>query len=490
MVVEGFRPEQQETNKLYHASVDQKAKLVLMYFEREGRDWGATHKALTAVLGSSRSTTLWRWIILARDLHEEVRRHLVTLGLRDLPQRFLVGNRFLTGKGDEARFRLKPEWARVALTWYKTAMVNGTPPTAQSFVSDFCLPAKHAEAWETSQAKIFGVVATGFRAFARSVERLKMESGRKAILRWASDPELRKRKNFGLEELNALVEEMERTKAGTVRSATVASDAADKPDSAPGASREPDPSVPDASGLGAEEVDDGLLEECVEEASWGWTGSPVREAPEAGSSERSQPDCIPRLPPLYVCSGLLRLWRHLACCFVWHSDSCVWGVCIVFLGRVSPTRSDRPHQASPQHGEDPVAVKAWSLAEAEMVGISTHTDVEGWRQEVNTSLHPRSKAILYVECPTSRAATFHNLFKLVETLPSPFSVYVPVGHRLELLGALSAALLKKFPDRPTFCVQLSMGRQSARVRPTYALYIPLQGAEDRPQEESSDRKFT
>jgi hypothetical protein len=237
-------------------------------------------------------------------------------------------------------------------------VVNGTPTTAQSFASDFCLPAKHAEAWEVSQAKVFGVVATGFRAFSRSVERLKMESGRKAILRWVSDPELRKRKNFGLEELNALVEEMERTKAGTVRSATVASDAADTPDSAPGKSEQ------DTSGDAANnEVDDGLLEECSEQASQGRVGSPVRKAARAGSSgvpsageqgrgglpvgrlpcgsvgrrvrqahtsgdrvsvtecaglsgweaprldHPSQPDCIPRLPPLCVSPDSLALSR-------------------------------------------------------------------------------------------------------------------------------------------------------------------------------------
>jgi hypothetical protein len=221
-------------------------------------------------------------------LHEEVRRHLLALGLRDLPQKFLVGNRFLTGKGDEARFRLGPEWARVALTWYKTAVVNGTPPTAQTFASDFCLPAKHAEAWEVSQAKVFGVVATGFRAFSRSVDRLKMESGRKAILRWASDPELRKRKNFGLEELDALVQEMERTKAGTVRKATVASEAADTADSVPAASREPGQSEQDTSGDAADiEADDGLLEECAEQASQGRVGSPVRKAARASSSEKN-----------------------------------------------------------------------------------------------------------------------------------------------------------------------------------------------------------
>lgn len=279
---------QQDANKLYQTSIDQKAELVLKFFEREGRDWGAAHKALCAVVGSSRSTTLWRWIVLARDLHEEVRHHLMALGLRDLPQRFIVGNRFLTGKGDEARFRLGPEWARVALMWYKTAVANGTPPTAHTFASDFCLPAKHAEAWQVSQAKIFGVVATGFRAFSRSVERLKMESGRKAILRWASDPELRKRKNFGLEELNALVEEMERTKAGTVRSALVASDTAETPDSAPGASREPSQGEQDTSGDTAnDEVDDGLLEECSEQALQGRVGSPVRKAARAGREKCS-----------------------------------------------------------------------------------------------------------------------------------------------------------------------------------------------------------
>ena len=62
------------------------------------------------------------------------------------------------------------------------------------------------------------MVATGFRAFQRAVDKLQHETGRKAILAWFRDTELKKLPHFGLEELVALVAEMERTKAGANKS--------------------------------------------------------------------------------------------------------------------------------------------------------------------------------------------------------------------------------------------------------------------------------
>ena len=65
-----------------------------------------------------------------------------------------------------------------------------------------------------AQEKTFGVVATGFRAFQRSVERLKSEHGRRNIMAWVHLQANPRPANFNLPELLALVDEMSRTKAG------------------------------------------------------------------------------------------------------------------------------------------------------------------------------------------------------------------------------------------------------------------------------------
>ena len=81
--------------------------------------------------------------------------------------------------------------------------------------TDYCAPAKRGESWVSGQIRTFGIVATGFRAFSRAVEKLQSESGRRNIMTWLSNAELRQKKHFALEELASLVDVMQKTEAGT-----------------------------------------------------------------------------------------------------------------------------------------------------------------------------------------------------------------------------------------------------------------------------------
>ena len=131
-------------------------------------------------------------------------------GPENLSQGYIINNKYLVGKNAEARYRLSDEWAKVAFTWMRNARQRNVSVTVETFASDYCLPAKHAESWVKAQVLVFGVVASGFRAFTRAVERLQSDSGRRNIVAWMSNADMKKQKHFGLEESAALVEEMQK----------------------------------------------------------------------------------------------------------------------------------------------------------------------------------------------------------------------------------------------------------------------------------------
>ena len=87
---------------------------------------------------------------------------------------------------------------------------------------------------------------------------------------------------------------------------------------------------------------------------------------------------------------------------------------------------------------------------------------------------------MYVECPTSKVRVFHDFLDMFiqSKLACQNCVYIPVGTRVGLLGTLTEAIARKFPNRPCFVVLLSVGQQSMRVRPSYAVYVPMDAKAD------------
>ena len=122
---------------------------------------------------------------------------------------------------------------------------------------------------------------------------------------------------------------------------------------------------------------------------------------------------------------------------------------------------------------DPIVEKAEQLAVAEMASISIHTERGAFIEELKTAVFPSSKPLVVIECPTSRAAVFTSFFDLLIEVPVRFSLLVPLGSRDELISVMKG-ILKKLPGRTIFTVALSLGKQSSRQRPSYALYVPAQ----------------
>ncbi len=389
-----------DQNKLFNTTLSDKAKLARAYYHREGQDWTKAKDALMGVLGQQKASTINRWIIIARDFNSEVLQHIALH--KDVQQNFIVGNPYLVGKGAETRFRLGVAWAKVAFEWYLARKEAGRTISSDEFISDFCLPAKHAESWERAQLKIYGVVASSFRAFSRVVEKLQSEQGRRNILAWIHDKEVRKQHHFGLEELQVVTAEMQKMKAGTNISNLSAAEEGS----------------PSDAGLSAPRRVDG---EAV--------GTEGHEA--VGSEE---------------CEELLEA---------------------------------EPTVAVPAELEDLVAAKAKELADTDLMHVTFHSSEESWAADVKSNVFPSSKPIVYVECPTSRASVFHNFLKLADKFPPQFSLYIPLGNRLDMLSGLSATLKKKWLARPTYAIQLSVGRQSTRIKPSYALYMPMEADQDK-----------
>ena len=81
-------------------------------------DWMATKRQLLELLGQQKMSAIQRWITLARDVDQQVL-DWVDNNWGDLPQSYIVGNKFLTGKGEDWRLRLSKQYGVLALSILK-----------------------------------------------------------------------------------------------------------------------------------------------------------------------------------------------------------------------------------------------------------------------------------------------------------------------------------------------------------------------------------
>lgn len=388
-----------DQNDLNMTSLGERAKIFNLHYESEGQDWLKATSAMVAVLGPNKQSTVVRWRVIAKDFSPDILNHI--RAHRDIPQKYVVGNKFLVGKGADGRFKLSNTWGKVAFDWCIAHRVQGLSPSSDAFQEEYCHVAKHGETWERAQKKVFGVTATGFKAFERIVAKLKTEAGRKAILAWLREPALRKQPNFGLEDASAVVAEMKRMLAGT------------------------NPSEETAAGTAATE--DGSQEGAGQTA-------PGAAADSKPLQENSDSD----------------------------GDFMM---------------STKGRDAEP---DDPIAAKAMDLAEGEMLHVSMHSGEAHWATEIESNVFPTSKPIIYIECPTSRPTTFVAFLKLAPHFPKSYSLYIPLGCRFDLGPTLVSLVARHLGGRKAYVIMISTGSQSLRIKPSFALYSPMDSKEEIP----------
>ena len=66
------------------------------------KDWTKARKALLDVLGDNKTSTVHRWIVLARDMDEAVLAW-IEANHPTLNQSYIVGNKYVVGKGPNWR---------------------------------------------------------------------------------------------------------------------------------------------------------------------------------------------------------------------------------------------------------------------------------------------------------------------------------------------------------------------------------------------------
>ncbi len=257
-----------DQNRFTPTSLATKVKIVRTAQERvAGGDWLATAAALVEMYGPSKRRTVARWIAVAREVPAEVLEHLKTARMRGVPQSFTFDNRHIIGRGEEARFKLSPEYAILAYELATDKTESGQPISAACFASEFCLPMKAVEVWEKQQIKAFGVVATSFPAFFRVMKMLRSDEGRQRVLICLKEKAplagaQGKSDSGGIEELRVLVAEMLRMKAGQTGGVTPSDPAgagvsADTGGAAGGVT--PSPAPADAEATAADEVGTSMM---------------------------------------------------------------------------------------------------------------------------------------------------------------------------------------------------------------------------------------
>ena len=124
-----------EMNKYQPSSILDKATTALRIYREVGSNWDMTRERLTEVLGPKKRMTISRWIVVARDLDDEVLMHIKAR--KNLPQSFITDNKFLVGTGPDRRFRLKPEGAIAAFDRIFEKMDSGLSPTSMEFINEY-----------------------------------------------------------------------------------------------------------------------------------------------------------------------------------------------------------------------------------------------------------------------------------------------------------------------------------------------------------------
>ena len=209
---------EQEQNKFRPSSIADKVGIVLrLHAKSAGGDWVVTNKTLLSILGGTKVSTCYRWVCLARDLDADVLGH-IKVKRKELAVTYVSDNKCLLGRGESARYKLTPTYAKAALDRLFDVLDAGKTISSKDFFNDYCMPLKTLESWEKQQVSKFGQVARDFPAFQRLIRSLQTENGRQKLCLCVSQrlpiSGTENSTAYGIEEARAVVMEMQKMKAG------------------------------------------------------------------------------------------------------------------------------------------------------------------------------------------------------------------------------------------------------------------------------------
>lgn len=137
---------EQDQNKFQPSSISDKVAITRRFFNKT-KDWATTQKTLMSILVSSKTSTCYRWVCLARDLDDDVLAH-IRQHRKHLQVSYVNDNKYLLGRGESARYKLSPAYAKTSLDRLFDALDSGKAVSSKDFMNDYCLVFKHLQTWE------------------------------------------------------------------------------------------------------------------------------------------------------------------------------------------------------------------------------------------------------------------------------------------------------------------------------------------------------
>ena len=216
-VVVGFLHEDSQA-KIMKTTVYFRAEVARSMFELY-KDWGRVTRAIAEQLSNAQSRrTAQRWVMCGRDIDPEVMKHIQTKPEgKEFPLYLLESNPYLTGKetGTAAQGKkMTVDWQKVAIDGYFLQRDLGCKLSAEKFKKGYCAAAYHAAVWFNAKEKIYGSVAKSFTAFRRAKDKTRTPTGLEKVMKWMNDPDRNRKHYLGIPELEQLVTEMEKARAG------------------------------------------------------------------------------------------------------------------------------------------------------------------------------------------------------------------------------------------------------------------------------------
>lgn len=129
---------------------------------------------------------------------------------------------------------------------------------------------------------------------------------------------------------------------------------------------------------------------------------------------------------------------------------------------------------SEEEPEDPLLVKAKELTAQELAFVSVHRSADKWMEEISACVLKHNRAVVVLEAPTSKPAVLHQLLKL-KCFPEQFSLWIPVGERLDLLHSMQRAVSSAWPKRFVYTICLGQASQSQKRKTKWGVWMPLDG---------------
>ena len=210
-------------NVFAESSLWDRAEAYKNIYEASGKEHEAAVAKVALILGgATKVRTATRWRDIAFDVLPQVREYYKTPAGKQLTQKMVLDNKYLTGKSPgqsyNAKFKLSAYYAINAIDQMAMKITQGGKVPAAEFVDGYCYPNRRVQQWAKDVVDQFGNVATSYSACNRVIESLGTEGGRQKVLQCVGN-----KKKFdedgGIPECKAVVDEMKKAKAGVTMAA-------------------------------------------------------------------------------------------------------------------------------------------------------------------------------------------------------------------------------------------------------------------------------